>query len=47
MALICRKMFMAPMKPEDFIDDTIDGQWYSTKDYHNMYIAEIEHFLAR
>ena len=47
MVFICRKMFMAPMKPEDFIDHTIEGQWYSTKDYHNMYIAEIEHFLAR
>lgn len=47
MVFICKKMFLAPMKPESFIDSTLDEQWYSTKDYHNLYIAEIEHFLAR
>lgn len=44
---ICRKMFMEPMNAKDFIDPAIDPKWYSTKDYHNLYIGEITAFLAR
>lgn len=45
--LICRVMSETPIKKEEFVDGTIDSAWYSTKDYHNMYIAEITEILAR
>ena len=47
MVLICRVMSQTPVKKEGFLDETIDSQWYSSKDYHNMYIAEITDVLAR
>ena len=45
--LICKVMSCTPIKKEDYIDDTIDGQWYASGDYHNMYVAEITHLMAR
>ncbi len=44
---ICRKMFMGPLKEEDFIDPEIAPKWYESKDYHNLYIAEITDMLVR
>ncbi len=44
---ICRKMFCAPMEPESFLDENIAPDWYPEGDYHNLYIAEVEQFLAR
>lgn len=45
--LICRVMSCTPIKKEDYIDAAIDGQWYASGDYHNMYVAEITHLMAR
>ena len=45
--LICRVMSQTPIKKEDFLDESMDSQWYPSKDYHNMYIAEITDILAR
>lgn len=45
--LICKVMSCTPIKKEDYIDSTIDGQWYASGDYHNMYVAEITHLMAR
>ncbi|MDD7402477.1 MAG: flavin reductase [Butyribacter sp.] len=47
LVMICRVMSETPIKKEEFLDETLDGTWYSTKDYHNMYIAEITDILAR
>jgi len=47
MVIICRVMSQTPIKKEEFLDDTIDQTWYATKDYHNMYIAEITDILVR
>lgn len=39
--LVCKKLSKADMKPEHFIDDSIDGKWYPKNDYHRVYIGEI------
>ena len=47
MILVCRKLYAQEMKPECFIEKECDEKWYPTKDYHTMYIAEIEKALVR
>lgn len=43
--LVCRKLFAQPYDPAGFIDKSCDEKWYPQKDYHTMYIAEIEKVL--
>jgi flavin reductase (DIM6/NTAB) family NADH-FMN oxidoreductase RutF len=38
----CRKIYADDIKPEHFIDSTLDTSIYPTKDYHRFYIGEIE-----
>lgn len=45
--MVCRKMYTQPMLPESIIDNTVDTKWYPDKDYHTMYIAEIEELLIK
>ncbi len=40
LVLVCKKLYEDTIKPENFIDKSIDSN-YSLKDYHTMYIAEI------
>lgn len=47
MILVCRKMYHQEMLPECFIETEHDEKWYPQKDYHTMYIAEIEKVLVR
>lgn len=47
MILVCRKLYAQEMKTECFIEKECDEKWYPTKDYHTMYIAEIEKVLVR
>lgn len=44
---ICRKLSKTQIGPESFTDAGIDSGWYSDKDYHYLYIAEITKMLAR
>lgn len=39
--LVCKKLYAGRVNPEDFIDPSVNDN-YKTKDYHKMYIAEIE-----
>lgn len=41
LVLVCKKRYAQEMKPECFLDDTIDGAFYPEKDYHTMYIGQI------
>lgn len=43
--LVCKKLYAGSIDPEDFIDPTVQDN-YKTKDYHKMYIGEIEKALA-
>lgn len=45
--LICRKLYAQPYDPSCFLDESCDARWYPEKDYHTMYIAEIERVLVR
>ena len=39
--LLCKKLAFQDIKPEGFLDETIDSSCYPAKDYHRMYIGEI------
>ena len=41
MTLICKKLYRQTMKEENFIDKSNIEKWYPTKDYHDVYVAEI------
>jgi len=41
MAIICKKMYHDNIKPDKFIDKSLDDKFYPQKDYHEMYIGEI------
>lgn len=42
---VCKKIFFQELNPAGFVDTTIDSVIYPTKDYHTMYICEIEKIL--
>lgn len=41
LVLVCKKRYAQEMKPECFVDDTIDDTFYPEKDYHTLYIGQI------
>ncbi|MEI3200303.1 MAG: flavin reductase family protein [Lachnospiraceae bacterium] len=45
--LICKKLYAQDLKPECFLDAASDEKWYPKKDYHTMYICEIEKVLTK
>ena len=45
--LICKKLYAQDLKGECFIDETLDAKNYPAKDYHTMYVAEIEEVLEK
>lgn len=45
--LLCKKLFAQPMEEKSFLDQSILEKWYPNKDYHELYIAEIEHVLIK
>ena len=45
--LVCRKLYAQPYDPACFIDKSCEEKWYPEKDYHTLYIAEIEEVLVR
>ena len=47
LAFVCRKLYVQEMKPECFTDSECDIKWYPQKDYHIMYMAEIEKVLVK
>ena len=44
--LICRKLYVQDIRPENFVDPTLDSH-YSANDYHRQYIGEIVDVLQR
>ena len=47
LVFVCRKLYADDIKPERFIDPSLDGANYPEHDYHTMYIAEIEKVLVQ
>lgn len=46
-SLICRKLYTQELDPTGFIDSEIDRQNYPEKDYHIVYVGEIEKVLVK
>lgn len=47
MVIICKKLYRGHIKPEHFVDGSLEIQWYPDKDYHDLYFAEIEKILVK
>ena len=47
MVFVCRKLYEDEIRPENFIAKENDEKWYPEKDYHIMYMAEIEKVLVK
>ncbi len=47
LVFICRKIANGDIKPDWFIDESIDPDNYPKKDYHRMYIGEIVTVLKK
>jgi flavin reductase (DIM6/NTAB) family NADH-FMN oxidoreductase RutF len=45
--LLCKKLYAQPLKPEFFIASGLDAEFYPDKDYHTLYIVEIEKVLIK
>ena len=45
--ILCKKQYHQVMRPEGFDVKENDAKWYSDRDYHTMYIGEIEKVLVR
>lgn len=45
--MVCRKLYAQEYDPACFIDKSCDEKWYPQKDYHTMYIVEIEKVLVQ
>lgn len=46
-AMVCRKLFAQELREECILDKASDAKWYPEKDYHTMYIMEIEKLLIK
>ena len=46
-AIICKKIFAQDFKQESFLANELDKKWYTEKDYHTLYIAEIEKIIIK
>ena len=42
LVLECRKIYADTLREENFIDKSIIGKWYPEKDYHTVYVCEVE-----
>ncbi len=42
MVLVCKKLYVQEMDPAGFVEKDLDEKNYPSKDYHFMYVAEIE-----
>lgn len=47
MILVCKKQYHQDMLSECFDEKENDEKWYAAKDYHTMYIVEIEKILVK
>lgn len=44
---ICKKLYAQEMNPDCFLSEGLNDKWYLNKDYHTLYIAEIEKILVK
>lgn len=47
LVLVCKKLYAQEFKPEYFIETELDHKWYPNKDYHILYVVEVEKVLTK
>ena len=47
LVLLCRKLYVQTLQPEQFTDQTVVDSCYPNRDFHDLYIAEIQKALVR
>ncbi len=47
LVLVCRKMYVSDIRPENFLDPTIPGHYPGDTDYHRLYLGEIVKVLRQ
>lgn len=47
LVLVCKKLYRQTILPNCFIDTSLDEKWYPIKDYHDLYVSEIEQILTK
>ena len=47
MAMVCRKLYAQEMQEGCLLDAGSKAKWYPDKDYHTLYIVEIEKLLVK
>ena len=47
LVLVCRKMYVSDIRPENFLDPTISGHYPGDTDYHRLYLGEIVKVLRQ
>ena len=47
LVFLCKKMYTHDFDPKMFLDPKIDTEMYPTKDYHRVFIGEVEQCLRR
>lgn len=47
LTIVCKKLYAQELKGECFLANESDSKWYAEKDYHTLYIAEIEKVLIK
>ncbi|MCH3972913.1 MAG: flavin reductase [Oscillospiraceae bacterium] len=45
LTLVCKKLYRQPMDPKGLLDPALDTRWYPGKDYHILFVGEIEKVL--
>ncbi|MEG1608754.1 MAG: flavin reductase [Clostridia bacterium] len=45
MTMVCKKMYCQQLDPKCFVDKKVESKWYILKDFHYMYVVEIEKIL--
>lgn len=45
--LICKKLYAQEYRPECFLEPELEQKWYPDKDYHTLYICEIQKVLTK
>lgn len=46
LTLVCRKLYQAPLLEENFLSREVVQEQYPRRDFHDMYIAQIERVLV-
>lgn len=47
LVLVCKKLAVSEISGDQFLDKELDERWYADKDYHKIFIAEIERVLVK